>query len=60
MCLTYPKEVLDNVADRVARSIVGFWVLRYGFSHDMSDRGMSGRRAAVYFGPACFQEPGRY
>lgn len=52
--LTYPKEVLDNVAYRVARSIVGFWVLCDWFSHDMSHSGIRGRRAVVYFGPACF------
>lgn len=56
--LTYPKEVLDNVAYRIARSTVGFWVIRDGFCHDMCNSGMRRRRAAVYFGPACFQEPG--
>lgn len=51
--------MLDNVAYRVARSIVGFGVLCDGFGHDMSDRGMRGKRAAVYFGPACFEKPGK-
>lgn len=51
--LTYPEEVLDNVAYRIARSIVGLRVLCHGFSHDMSDNCMAGRRAAVDFGPAC-------
>lgn len=56
---TYPKQVLDNVAYRVARGVVGFGVLCDGFHHDMGNRGMRGQRAVVHFSHACFKEAGK-
>lgn len=38
---------------------MGFGVLCDGFGHDMSDSGMRGKRAAVNFGPTCFEKPGK-
>lgn len=49
--------MLDNVAHRVAWSIVRFGVLCDGFGHDMGDRSMRGERVAVYFSHACFEKP---
>lgn len=38
---------------------MGLGILCDRFSHDMSNRDLRGERAVVYFGPACFENPGK-